>query len=239
MIPIDALRLVVGAPAARLRPAVAAQGDPARERLQGAARRGRDLRARAAEAGRGARRARRDRLVRLHALLQGRLPRGARGRVHRPHLRQRAGNDPARGRSAPPPPSCSSRRGVARARAARPRARERNEVRGRRDADDVRDLLVGRGRGRALAGRRRVVAWACSHSSVSRRSRSCVCCASHGQRSHEARPLPWWDFVVGDDPLVAAGVVLAVAITALVEVWWLLPFAVLVLLYVSLRRASA
>ena len=48
-----------------------------------------------------------------------------------------------------------------------------------------------------------------------------------------------WDFVVGDDPLVAAGVVLAVAITALVEVWWLLPFAVLVLLYVSLRRASA
>jgi hypothetical protein len=47
-----------------------------------------------------------------------------------------------------------------------------------------------------------------------------------------------WDFVVGDDPLVAAGVVLAVAITALVEVWWLLPFAVVVLLYVSLRRAS-
>jgi hypothetical protein len=48
-----------------------------------------------------------------------------------------------------------------------------------------------------------------------------------------------WDFVVGDDPLVAAGVVLAVAITALLEVWWLLPLAVLVLLYVSLRRASA
>ncbi len=47
-----------------------------------------------------------------------------------------------------------------------------------------------------------------------------------------------WDFVVGDDPLVAAGVVLAVAITALVEVWWLLPFAVLVLLYVSLRRSG-
>jgi len=47
-----------------------------------------------------------------------------------------------------------------------------------------------------------------------------------------------WDFVVGDDPLVAAGVVLAVAVTALVEVWWLLPVATLALLYVSLRRAS-
>jgi hypothetical protein len=49
----------------------------------------------------------------------------------------------------------------------------------------------------------------------------------------------FWDFVVCDDPLVAAGVVLAIAITALLEVWWLLPFAVVVLLYVSLRRASA
>jgi hypothetical protein len=48
-----------------------------------------------------------------------------------------------------------------------------------------------------------------------------------------------WDFVVGDDPVVAAGVAVAVAVTALLEVWWLLPFAVLVLLYVSLRRASA
>jgi hypothetical protein len=48
-----------------------------------------------------------------------------------------------------------------------------------------------------------------------------------------------WDFIVGDDPLVAAGVVLAVAITELLEVWWLLPFAALALLYVSLRRASA
>ena len=48
-----------------------------------------------------------------------------------------------------------------------------------------------------------------------------------------------WDFVVGDDPVVAAGVVLAVATTALVEVWWLLPIAVLGLLYLSLRRAAA
>jgi hypothetical protein len=48
-----------------------------------------------------------------------------------------------------------------------------------------------------------------------------------------------WDFVVGDDPFVAAGVVVAVALTAVVEVWWLLPLAVLVLLYASLRRAAA
>ena len=41
LIPLDALRLVVGGAAARLRAAVAAQGDPARERLQGAPRRGR------------------------------------------------------------------------------------------------------------------------------------------------------------------------------------------------------
>ncbi len=48
-----------------------------------------------------------------------------------------------------------------------------------------------------------------------------------------------WDFFVGDDPFVAAGVVLAIAVTALLEVWWLLPLAVLVLLYASLRRARA
>ena len=48
-----------------------------------------------------------------------------------------------------------------------------------------------------------------------------------------------WDFVVGDDPFVAAGVVVAIAVTAWLEVWWLLPLAVLALLYASLRRARA
>jgi hypothetical protein len=48
-----------------------------------------------------------------------------------------------------------------------------------------------------------------------------------------------WNFFIGDDPIIAAGVVLALALTAVFEVWWLLPFAVLVLLYVSLRRAAA
>ena len=43
----------------------------------------------------------------------------------------------------------------ARPRAARARAGEHDEVRGRDDAHDLRHLLVGRGRGARLAGRRR------------------------------------------------------------------------------------
>lgn len=51
----------------------------------------------------------------------------------------------------------------------------------------------------------------------------------------------WWDFVVGDDWTVAAGVVVALALTgvlaaAAVAAWWLLPVAVLALLAFSLRR---
>jgi hypothetical protein len=54
----------------------------------------------------------------------------------------------------------------------------------------------------------------------------------------------WWDFVVGDDWLSAAGVVLAIGATAAlaaekVAAWWLLPVAVLLVLAVSLRRATA
>jgi hypothetical protein len=49
----------------------------------------------------------------------------------------------------------------------------------------------------------------------------------------------WWDFVVGDDPLVAAGVAVAIAVTAWLQVWWLLAPVVVALLYLSIRRASA
>jgi hypothetical protein len=54
----------------------------------------------------------------------------------------------------------------------------------------------------------------------------------------------WWDFVVGDDWLSAAGVVVAIGATAAlaasnVAAWWLLPLAVVALLYVTLRRAAA
>jgi hypothetical protein len=53
----------------------------------------------------------------------------------------------------------------------------------------------------------------------------------------------WWDFVVGDDWRVAAGVAIAIGGVALlqradVSAWWLLPLAVAALLYVSLRRAA-
>jgi hypothetical protein len=54
----------------------------------------------------------------------------------------------------------------------------------------------------------------------------------------------WWDFVVGDDWLSAAGVVVAIGATAAlvaagVAAWWLLPLAVVLVLYVTLRRAAA
>ena len=53
----------------------------------------------------------------------------------------------------------------------------------------------------------------------------------------------WWDFVVGDDWLVAAGIVIALALTALLahhgaEAWWLMPIAALLLLGLSLHRAT-
>ena len=52
----------------------------------------------------------------------------------------------------------------------------------------------------------------------------------------------WWNFIVGDDWRVAAGVAVALGLTALlthegVNAWWLLPAAVALLLTDSLRRA--
>jgi uncharacterized membrane protein len=52
----------------------------------------------------------------------------------------------------------------------------------------------------------------------------------------------WWDFVVGDDWLVAVGIVTAFGLTALlaaasVPAWWLMPLAVAAVLWLSLRRA--
>jgi hypothetical protein len=53
----------------------------------------------------------------------------------------------------------------------------------------------------------------------------------------------WWNFVVGDDWRVAAGVAVAIGLTSLlthdgVNAWWLLPAAVAFLLADSLRRAA-
>lgn len=51
----------------------------------------------------------------------------------------------------------------------------------------------------------------------------------------------WWDFIIGDDWLVAAGVVLGLVVTALlvhvgIPAWWVLPAAVLGTLPLSLAR---
>jgi hypothetical protein len=52
----------------------------------------------------------------------------------------------------------------------------------------------------------------------------------------------WWDFVIGDDWLAAVLVAVAIGATAVLEAadvtaWWLLPVAVLLVLWLSLRRA--
>jgi hypothetical protein len=52
-----------------------------------------------------------------------------------------------------------------------------------------------------------------------------------------------WDFVVGDDWRIAAGVILALGVTAVVAgaavaAWWILPLATVLMLAVSVWRAS-
>ena len=53
----------------------------------------------------------------------------------------------------------------------------------------------------------------------------------------------WWDYIVGDDWRVAAGLAVALGLTWLlahngIAAWWLLPLAVAVLLVGSVRRES-
>jgi len=48
----------------------------------------------------------------------------------------------------------------------------------------------------------------------------------------------WWDFVVGDDWVAAAGVIAGLALTAVVAAWWVLPIAVAIVLTMSLLRAA-
>jgi hypothetical protein len=52
----------------------------------------------------------------------------------------------------------------------------------------------------------------------------------------------WYDFIVGDDWLIAAGIVAAIGLTAVIagqgiDAWWTMPLAVIALLAASLRRA--
>ena len=53
----------------------------------------------------------------------------------------------------------------------------------------------------------------------------------------------WYDFVIGDDWTVAAGIVIALIITGVVATsptpaWWIVPTAIAILLPLSLWRAT-
>ena len=53
----------------------------------------------------------------------------------------------------------------------------------------------------------------------------------------------WYDFIVGDDWRVAVGVISAMALTAVLagggtSSWWLMPVAVVAIMFGSLRRAT-
>ena len=53
----------------------------------------------------------------------------------------------------------------------------------------------------------------------------------------------WWEFIIGDDWRIAAGLAVALGLCALlvhqsIAAWWLLPLAVLALLAGSLHRAT-
>jgi hypothetical protein len=52
-----------------------------------------------------------------------------------------------------------------------------------------------------------------------------------------------WEFVVGDDPMTALGVAVALGATTLIAgagapAWWVMPVAAVALLALSLRRAA-
>jgi hypothetical protein len=48
----------------------------------------------------------------------------------------------------------------------------------------------------------------------------------------------WWDFVVGDDWVAAAGVIAGLALTVALAAWWVLPIAVAIVLTMSVFRAA-
>ena len=59
----------------------------------------------------------------------------------------------------------------------------------------------------------------------------------------EAAARAVWEFVVGDDWRVAAGVIVALGVTAIAagataSAWWILPLAALLMLGLSVWRAS-
>jgi hypothetical protein len=63
-------------------------------------------------------------------------------------------------------------------------------------------------------------------------------------RRIKAFGLFWWDFDVGDDRRAAAAVVIAIGVTPAqshggdFNAWWLMPVAVALVLWLSLKRAA-
>ena len=227
--------------AARLRPAVAAQGDPPRQRLQGAARRGRGVPARARARPRRPGASERAGLdwYSFTVAFKGVLLEGLEVVFIVITLRQRAGHGSAWRPSAPAAAVVVVVvAGVLGARPARARAREHDQVRRRPAADELRLLLGRRGRGRRLA-RRRALAARCDRLLRRRsRSRSCGRCGGSGRaalrrgRRHEIRSAR--SAVSGGTSSSATtgasrpGVAVALGAPAIlvdpgVNAWWLLP----------------
>src|SRR5207244_3174118 len=107
-----------------------------------------------------------------------------------------------------------------------------DEVRRRRHADDVRDLLGDGGRRRGLARRRRIAPRrACLRgAAVVRPGDDAAAAAAARDRMNALRRFGafWWEFVVGDDWRIAVGVVVALAACAAVAAsgapaWWIVP----------------
>src|SRR6185369_8179608 len=131
------------------------------------------------------------------------------------------------------------------------RPREHDQVRRGPPADQLRLLLERRGRRCRLARRRsraarrdRIHRGALVLPGASAPAPAVEARARGGEGVKYARAFLrfWWDFIVGDDWRVAAGIAVALGLTAALtdygwSVWWLLPLAVAVLLGRSLQRA--
>ena len=48
----------------------------------------------------------------------------------------------------------------------------------------------------------------------------------------------WYDFIVGDDWRVAAGVIAALLLTTRLAAWWVMPAGVVIVLVASLKRSA-
>src|SRR5262249_7111694 len=165
-------------------------------------------------------------------------------------IRKRAGSHGPRDRRGARRGRRRPDRRSARARAALARPREHDQVRRRAAPDELRLLLGRRGRRCRLAGRRALTA---RRARVLRprpvRLRPLAAPTDAARRSAGVRYLRsfarfWWEFVVGDDWRVAAGLAAALGALALlvhagVDAWWFLPPAVAAVLAASLRRATA